>query len=509
MASKAKELRDEGELAYISVYNDLKATLVKSEPRKRTITKGVGLVNKAWERLEKLHADYCRYAKLGLTSSESMEYIADRRKLSREVLETAEEVLDEGGVGDDKLSVEKLGDELLQLKLSVEGDIGAISSLVEGELSAEQHIRTKEILGKLESNLSRYMQSGRDLSHNMVELEGKEKMEEVEEFYKTKYLKFKELMATVVKKTPAKEEVSSKEEKISPHPVTSPRGEVYTQKQPVKIKAMECPKWDGKYRTFVRFRKLWEENIEPRHEDTALHYMLCQSLPKKVLDNISTLSNSASEIWTYLDDKYGRPEVVAREIMAELLSLDHKKLGQQFMAKFCTMLLDTHSLLVTLNEVDWLFTNKYVAELEDRLPREEKVEWARQMGTVSGDTKFEKFRNFLQIRKAVIESVELMGSKSDKSSCAYCDKPGHIEDNCYTKQREQGSSGKGSQPSKSAPCVICGKFDHWKNECPDRNTDKDKGPGSGKYKKNSNKIGGKQEGNTSGREVGSKTVRAL
>ena len=75
------------------------------------------------------------------------------------MLETAEEVLDEVGVGDDELSVEKLGDVLLELKLSVEGDIGAISSLVEGELSAEQHVRTKEILGKLESSLSRYKQS--------------------------------------------------------------------------------------------------------------------------------------------------------------------------------------------------------------------------------------------------------------------------------------------------------------------------------------------------------------
>ena len=73
MASKAKELRDEGELAYISACNDLKATLLRSDPRKRTITKGVGLVNKAWEKIEKLLADYCRYAKLGLTSSESME----------------------------------------------------------------------------------------------------------------------------------------------------------------------------------------------------------------------------------------------------------------------------------------------------------------------------------------------------------------------------------------------------------------------------------------------------
>ena len=66
--------------------------------------------------------------------------------------------------------------------------------------------------------------------------------------------------------------------------------------------------------------------------------MLCQALPKSILDNISTLTNSADEIWNYLDEKYGRSEVVAREIMGELMSLDPKKLGTKFMSRFCTTL---------------------------------------------------------------------------------------------------------------------------------------------------------------------------
>ena len=74
--------------------------------------------------------------------------------------------------------------------------------------------------------------------------------------------------------------------------------------------------------------------------------MLCQSLPKNVLDNISILSSSADVIWTYLADKYGKPEVVAKEVMSELMALDSKKLGQ----KFCTMVLDTNTLLASIYE---------------------------------------------------------------------------------------------------------------------------------------------------------------
>ena len=85
--------------------------------------------------------------------------------------------------------------------------------------------------------------------------------------------------------------------------------------------------------------------------------MLCQSLPKNVLDNISILSSSADDIWTYLADKYGKPEVVAKEVMSELMALDSKKLGQ----KFCTMVLDTNTLLASIYEQDWLVSNRAVA----------------------------------------------------------------------------------------------------------------------------------------------------
>ena len=318
-----------------------------------------------------------------------MEYIKAQGKYKRDGLSVANKALGIDEEAEDKVLMGKVEEEMFQLKVDVEGSVGAVKGLAAASLSAEQHAQTMEILAEGELKLKKYMECNGQLVEMLVGEDRTAKVKAAQEFYQTNSTKFMELRSSVVKLTPVKEEpVLVRSNVGAGNTVVT---DAVVKREPVKIKAMECPKWDGRYRTFVRFKKLWDENIGPRHEDSALHYMLCESLPKNILENISTLSNSAEDIWTYLENKFGRPEIVAREVMAELMSLDHRKLGNSFMGKFCTMLLDTHSLLASLNELDWLVTNRTVADLEDKLPPGERIEWAKQMSTVAGDTRYEKF----------------------------------------------------------------------------------------------------------------------
>ena len=62
--------------------------------------------------------------------------------------------------------------------------------------------------------------------------------------------------------------------------------------------------------------------------------MLVQALPLDILDEISSLASSYEVIWDHLEDKAGRGEVVARDILGDLMKLDHKKYGRRFLAKF-------------------------------------------------------------------------------------------------------------------------------------------------------------------------------
>ena len=82
----------------------------------------------------------------------------------------------------------------------------------------------------------------------------------------------------VMKKVPVKQEPGMRSANVVASTGSAASGG--EKKLPVKIKPLDCPTWDGKFKTFARFKKMWNENITPRHEDSALHLMLCQALPK-------------------------------------------------------------------------------------------------------------------------------------------------------------------------------------------------------------------------------------
>ena len=65
------------------------------------------------------------------------------------------------------------------------------------------------------------------------------------------------------------------------------------------------------------------------------------------------------------------------------------------------------------------------------------------------------------------ESIEYKVGKEDV--CGYCSKPNHKENNCFSKQRDTGVNKK-----KFGGYDICGSDEHWKNECPEKGTLKDK-----------------------------------
>ena len=78
--------------------------------------------------------------------------------------------------------------------------------------------------------------------------------------------------------------------------------------------------------------------------------MLVQALPKEILDDISSLASSYQEIWEHLEEKAGKVDVVARDIMGELFSLSNKKHGSKFVAKFSVVLEDSEALLTTMGQ---------------------------------------------------------------------------------------------------------------------------------------------------------------
>ena len=355
----------------------------------------------------------------------------EKEKLREEAIQAAE-----SGLGEEEDKTEATGKRVKKhadkLKSYVDANLTTLEGLAGEQLSREQYEQAMLLVQELSDKVDRYVELSEE-AEDLLEVSAATALSTATEEASARHIsRLSQVKLIVMKKVPVKQEPG-----VRSGNVVASTGSVASggeKKLPVKIKPLDCPTWDGKFKTFARFKKMWSENITPRHEDSALHLMLCQALPKNILENISSLTSSADDIWAYLDDKYGKTEVVAREIMAELMGLDSKKLGHRFMSRFCTTLLDTHSLLASMGEEDWLTASRSMSVLENKLPRDEKIEWANQYEVLPGDTKFEKFKGFLQQRKRIMEVLESMGDRPDTVSnrdsdmCGYCSKPGHTED---------------------------------------------------------------------------------
>ena len=100
--------------------------------------------------------------------------------------------------------------------------------------------------------------------------EAKPEREKAEMYLDTKRPLFGELKTKwIMAKSPVKEEGTSGGGSSSVG-----REERNVKRSSVKTAPIPVPKWDGKTRSFPRFKKPWTENIFPFHEESALHMML-------------------------------------------------------------------------------------------------------------------------------------------------------------------------------------------------------------------------------------------
>ena len=373
---------------------------------KRQVQKKVSLLHVAWNNLMDAHVSYCQAAGKEMGSLESQTYLKELQKPYSEVLRKADNILDEG------IEEEDLESEKKQLGLDMKRDIAikqveinetikCLTAVFEApSITGEALKEAGDMLKGLEQELRVEYKSlvGR-LGEYLDKKETEEEKKKADKFMVENIPKLGDLKRKLMTKSPAKPEPMQgqgvsvgavKEEKLT--------------KQRIKTAAMPVPKWDGKSRSYPRFKKLWEENIIPYHEPSALHLMLVQSLPGDILDEVSSLASSYEVIWEHLENKAGKAEVVARDIMGELMALNHNKYGKKFLAKFSALLEDSEALLRTIGMQEWITSCRSVSELEDLLPYTEKIDWAKKVKGTTGTDRFEKFKNFLRERKEELET---------------------------------------------------------------------------------------------------------
>ena len=490
--AKAQNDRAKMEANLHAAKDDLVSYCGQGVPNIRRVQNLVKLLQHAWNSLMDSHVTYCAAAGFTMGSEDSKNYISETRVVYMAGVEVAQVLLDKEEK-EEEPDKDKLGKDLKRkisfIQVDILEDIKCLTKVLsEATISSEAYREAGEILANLEQKMRvEHKDLVEDLGLYLEAEETEAEKVKANKFKEDHIKKIGELKTQKMMKVPTKDGNQPKPSESSGAGAVKEERFV---KRSIKTAPMPIPKWDGKSKSFPRFKLLWKENITPYHEPSALHMMLLQSLPNDVLEEISSLANSHQSIWEHLEEKAGKAEVVAKDIMVELLSLSHRKLGKKFMSKFSVMLEDSEALLISIGMQDWLTSSRSVSDMEDLLPDSEKLEWAKKVKGSSGSERFGKFKAFLKDRKEELEALDSIGSKAgqdrDKElTCTYCGKKGHVEMDgnivvCRSKKFDQsrGKSKTGGDKKFASDfkngCAICGNPEHWKNECPEKNTSKNR-----------------------------------
>jgi hypothetical protein len=94
MSGKARQQRDEWELKMIGVHQSILEMSAVVPVQKRALTRKMTELEDIWQKLIGSHGAYCRAAKVGLSSSESTEFLREKEKLKEEAIQVVEKALE-------------------------------------------------------------------------------------------------------------------------------------------------------------------------------------------------------------------------------------------------------------------------------------------------------------------------------------------------------------------------------------------------------------------------------
>ena len=267
MSSKAKQQRDEWELKMIGVHQTVLEMCAETPIQKRAVTRKMTVLENIWQKLIESHVNYCRSAEIGFSSSESTEFLREIERLRGKAIQVAEKALEVEDV--DVVKARRLRKTVEQLKSEIDVAISTLEEFdVEEQLTRNEHEEAMNMVKGAIDKMNRYVEVSREAEDTMEDTASEELFGKTIEAFKKHWKLLLQLKFKILKNAPVKQEIKptvGSDQLVS----VNAAGSGMVQKQPVKIKPLDCP--------------------------------------KQILNNISTLTNSSYE-------KYGKPEMVAREV---------------------------------------------------------------------------------------------------------------------------------------------------------------------------------------------------
>ena len=211
----------------------------------------------------------------------------------------------------------------------------------------------------------------------------------------------------------------------------------------MKLERMKLPQFSGNIRDYPRFRSDFEKQILPELESGKVAYVLKSCLGGEAFDAIYNLDDDVTKMWKRLDEKYGLPSKLVDVVVYDIKNIKHLQEGDdQSFLELINTVEKGYQDLARINMESEISNSGTVSLIEERLPRDIKREWSREVNRstskVEQKNKFPYLLQFLQEQRKIIEyessELRIGGDHARKGRVHVIDRDGKfIEDKEATK----------------------------------------------------------------------------
>ena len=237
MSGRARQARDELELQFMGVRRALRHVCEAEPLVKRAVTRKVAEMEAVWGKLVKSHSLYCKAAGVGISSTESSEYMEQKALLKEEVLQTAEAILGENAEEESSAVGKRLKRSVELLIAEVEFALPTLTGFTTDQLNLDAHQEALRMVQETLDKTARYMELCSKAELLLEDAVAETLRESSAEKYKSHGAKLFDIRRQILKNSPSKPAAVEPKVRVSQSDVQDGQDGAWgaMRKQPMKI----------------------------------------------------------------------------------------------------------------------------------------------------------------------------------------------------------------------------------------------------------------------------------
>ena len=177
----------------------------------------------------------------------------------------------------------------------------------------------------------------------------------------------------------------------------------------LRLERMKLPHFSGEIRDYPRFKHEFEKYVMPSIKRKAeAVYVLKSCLDKEALELVKNIDDNIENVWSRLEDRYGRVSLITRAILFDIKQLSPIQEGEG--SKFVELVNIVEKCYHDLESIDMeteLSNSTMCGAIEDKLPPNLKLMWSLDVSAkdskVDERNKFPHLLEFLIKHRRAIE----------------------------------------------------------------------------------------------------------